>query len=214
MPFILNLLDANKWRLDKPFYNISIQTTGSGFAPVMFEDLSSYGLTTLALSLASVSDERHWEITNTLPAKRTMKIYEIIDCAKSYNLNVRACFNLTDEFNNFTPDFYFNWCKSHHIDQATFRKIYADGDNPEAQWVKEHSFSQAKFKKIISYVKEEGIPIARLPYGFIQYSVDGISTVIDDNCMSKDNIDEMKYAILRPNGHLYSRWDDKGSLIF
>ena len=30
----------------------------------------------------------------------------------------------------------------------------------------------------------------------------------------KDTIDEMKYAILRPNGHLYSRWDDKGSLIF
>ena len=51
-------------------------------------------------------------------------------------------------------------------------------------------------------------------YGFIQYSVKGISTVIDDNCMSKDNIDEIKYAILRPNGHLYSRWDDTGSLIF
>ena len=63
-------------------------------------------------------------------------------------------------------------------------------------------------------MRENGTPIARLPYGFIQYSVNGISTVIDDNCMSKDNIDEMKYAILRPNGHLYSRWDDKGSLIF
>ena len=42
----------------------------------------------------------------------------------------------------------------------------------------------------------------------------GISTVIDDNCMSKDNIDDLKYAILRPNGHLDSRWDDPGSLIF
>ena len=75
-----------------------------------------------------------------------------------------------------------------------------------------------KIKKCVQegelYVKEKGIPIARLPYGFIQYSVNGISTVIDDNCMSKDTIDEMKYAILRPNGHLYSRWDDKGSLIF
>ena len=37
MPFILNLLEANKC-LRKPFYNISIQTTGSGFAPVMFEE--------------------------------------------------------------------------------------------------------------------------------------------------------------------------------
>ena len=213
MPFILNLLEANK-RLRKPFYNISIQTTGSGFTPVMFEDLSSYGLTTLALSLASVSDERHWEITNTLPAKRTMKIYEIIDCAKSYNLNVRACFNLTSEFKDLKPEDYFDWCKTHNVDQATFRKIYTDGNGPEAQWVKQHEFPIENFGLIKKYIRENGTPIARLPYGFIQYSVDGISTVIDDNCMSKDNIDEMKYAILRPNGHLYSRWDDKGSLIF
>ena len=213
LPFIHMLLQYNKL-LRKPFYNISIQTTGSGLTPKDIGDLADNGLTTLALSLSSFSNERHWETTNTPKNKRTMTISALIQCAKEHNLNVRACFNLTDEFNAYYPEYYFKWCVDHDVDQATFRKIYVDGIGEEAQWVKAHPFAECNFRNIVKYVRENGTPIARLPYGFIQYSVNGISTVIDDNCMSKDNIDEMKYAILRPNGHLYSRWDDKGSLIF
>ena len=79
------------------------------------------------------------------------------------------------------------------------------------------SFFIFTFSEIKEYVYKNGKPIARLPYGFTQYSVNGISTVIDDNCMDikrKDNLDDLKYAILRPNGHLYSAWNDTGSLIF
>ena len=130
-----------------------------------------------------------------------------------------------DEINNQnqTPSCvdFMNWFvenvesyKNYNVDQLTFRKIYKSGNGKEANWVGEHEYPEAKFKTIIDYVCDKGVTIARLPYGFIQYSVDGISTVVDTNCMSKNNIDEMKYAILRPNGHLYSRWDDKGSLIF
>jgi molybdenum cofactor biosynthesis enzyme MoaA len=213
LPFIHMLLQYNKM-LRNPFYNISIQTTGSGLTGKDITDLAENGLTTLALSLSSFSGERHWEITNTPKNKRIMTIPALIECAKENNLNVRVCFNLTNEFNAYYPEYYFNWCQKHEVDQATFRKIYADGCGEEAKWVRSHAFADCNFQDIVKYVKEEGIPIARLPYGFIQYSVNGISTVIDDNCMSKDTIDEMKYAILRPNGHLYSRWDDKGSLIF
>ena len=108
----------------------------------------------------------------------------------------------------------FEIAQLNHVDQLTFRKIYADGENEKTDWIIKHQYSIKGFSDIINYIRENGTSIARLPYGFIQYSVHGISTVIDDNCMSKDNIDEMKYAILRPNGKLYSRWDDTGSLIF
>jgi hypothetical protein len=108
----------------------------------------------------------------------------------------------------------FEIAKFNYVDQLTFRKIYTDGENEKTEWIRNHEYPKEKFNEIINYIRENGTPIARLPYGFIQYSVHGISTVIDDNCMSKDNINEMKYAILRPNGKLYSRWDDTGSLIF
>lgn len=216
LEFIFKLLDCNK-TLRKPFYNITIQTTGSNLHYEDIKNLANEGVTTLALSISSVIDARNWDIIHTPEKARMMTLTKLIETAKEFNMNVRACFNLTDEFALANPKDYFNWCKSKRVDQVTFRKIYADGNGPEAEWVRSHEFPQEKFDAIKDYITENGTPIARLPYGFIQYSVHGISTVIDSNCMdvkTEDNLEEMKYAILRPNGHLYSAWNTKGSLIF
>lgn len=215
LEFVYKLLTANRM-LIKPFYNISIQTTGSNLTPRDIQELSYAGVTTLALSISSIDNERNWNIIHTPKQMRSMTIEALANTAKERNMNVRACLNLTDEFYtmSFHPESFFNWAKENNIDQLTFRKIYKDGENEKSAWISKHEFPDDRFTAIKSYIKREGTPISRLPYGFIQYSVHGISTVIDDNCMSKDNIDEIKYAILRPNGHLYSRWDDTGSLIF
>lgn len=213
LEFIFKLLDCNK-NLRKPFYNITIQTTASGLTSKDIKDLADAGVTTFALSMSSFNELVHWEITNTPKNKQTITFGRLFDEVEKDNMNLRVCFNLTDEFISINPYYYFNWAEECGVNQVTFRKIYTDGNGPEAEWVREHEFPQEKFDAIGEYIRNNGTQIARLPYGFIQYSVHGISTVIDSNCMSKDNIDEMKYAILRPNGHLYSRWDDTGSLIF
>lgn len=213
LPFIYNLLRENL-KLPKPFYNISIQTTGSGMTKKDIEKLSMLGVTTLALSISSFNDTTNWDIINTPNNKRTITLSELAATAKENNMNVRACFNLTDAFAGYSPQDFFNWASINEISQVTFRKIYKAGTGEEAKWVTAHEYSEDDFQNIQKYVRKNGTPIAKLPYGFIQYSVCGISTVVDDNCMSKDVVDEMKYAILRPNGHLYSRWDDTGSLIF
>lgn len=215
LEFIYQLLAYNRL-LRKPFYNITIQTTGSNLTQNDIKELADAGVTTLALSISSIDDTRNWEIIHTPIGARNMFIHTLIYTAKKNNMNVRACLNLTDEFYtmSFHPESFFNWAKENNIDQLTFRKIYKNGENEKSAWINKHEFPDDRFTAIKSYIKNEGTPISRLPYGFIQYSVKGISTVIDDNCMSKDNIDEIKYAILRPNGHLYSRWDDTGSLIF
>lgn len=213
LPFIYELLRLNR-TLRKPFFNISMQTTGTNLNPEEISKLAKAGITTLAISISSLNDERNWEIITAPKKVQTMPLVELIKCAKDNGLNVRACFNLTSEFNNAEPDELFKWAKDNKVDQVTFRKIYKNGNEEEAKWVSDHEFPEAKLKTFKQYVLDNGVAISRLPYGFIQYSVHGISTVVDDNCMSKDNIDEMKYAILRPNCHLYSRWDDTGSLIF
>lgn len=211
--FIYQLLAYNRL-LRKPFYNITIQTTASGLTIKDIQELAEAGITTFALSMSSFNELTHWEITNTPKNKQILSFGNLFNAVKNNNMNLRVCFNLTDEFINVTPSYFFDWAEECGVDQVTFRKIYADGNNEKAKWVKQHEFPLNNFYDIAKYIKTNGTPISRLPYGFIQYSVKGISTVIDDNCMSKDNIDEIKYAILRPNGHLYSRWDDTGSLIF
>lgn len=49
-----------------------------------------------------------------------------------------------------------------------------------------------------------------LPFGD-RYSVHGISTVIDVDCMKKERPQPGRYLILRENCRLYTRWDDQGS---
>ena len=48
-----------------------------------------------------------------------------------------------------------------------------------------------------------------------RYDYQGFSTVIDEDSMAQEeHKDSIKYLILRPDGHLYSKWDSKVSLIF
>lgn len=64
------------------------------------------------------------------------------------------------------------------------------------------------------YVNAKGKPLYQLPFGAVVHSLNGMSVVIDTNCMNKDSLLALKYVILRENGKLYSQWDDEGSLIF
>ena len=67
-----------------------------------------------------------------------------------------------------------------------------------------------------AYVIEHGAKLGVLPYGATKYSIMGMTVVIDMDCMSKEEQtrERYKYLILQPNCKLYSRWDDKASLIF
>ena len=218
--FIFQLLEVNK-KLRKPFYNIGIQTTGTNLTEMIINCFAQAGITTLALSISSFNDKQNWDIIQAPEKVRTMGLSQLVSTAKSCGMNVRLCINLTDAFNHYDPKEIFHICKTigvnnmeSGVEQVTFRKIYADGAGEEATWVQNHLYDENKFEDIKKYIKKFGTPIAILPYGYVQYSVHGISTVIDDNCMAKNEIESYKYAILRPNGKLYSRWDDSGSLIF
>lgn len=217
MNFIRRLLVTNQ-SLRQPFYNVEIQTTGSGMNEDTIKELAASGVTTLALSISSLDPVRNAEIIH-MPPKLNTNFENLIFDAHNYNMNVRACLNMTDEFNKYQPEQIFKWAYGLGIEQLTFRLIYQQEGNgfhgmEEWAWISQHRMTYENFDKYKVYVEKYGTPIARLPFGYIKYSLRGISTVVDTNCMAKDEIDNFKYAILRPNGKLYSRWDDKGSLIF
>ena len=217
MPFINKLMYINWHQLPKPFYNIAIQTTGANMIEQDIENLSEWGISTLALSVASFNMERNWDIIQTPKAARKLSIEQFIGVAKANNMNVRVCLNLTDEFNDCTPKYIFQWANERNVDQLTFRKIYRSGTNTEQdKWIIQHSYSNESYTKIIKFIKEMGIPIRILPFGATLHDCMGIGVVVDEDCMAKKNLEDMRYAILRPNngGHLYSSWDLKGSLIY
>jgi hypothetical protein len=70
------------------------------------------------------------------------------------------------------------------------------------------------WSRLSEYIEHKGRPLNRLPFGAMKYSIMGMSTVVDDNCMNKGEKTDLKYVILRRNCKLYSEWDDAASLIF
>jgi len=71
-------------------------------------------------------------------------------------------------------------------------------------------------RDIDHYIARNGTPLEVLPFGETRYSVHGMSTVADLDCMSKEVKPDgsIKYLILREDCHLYTRWDDPGSRLF
>jgi hypothetical protein len=113
----------------------------------------------------------------------------------------------------FLPNVIFDKLKAVGADQVTFRRLYTSGKGvPQDKWIDEHEY--LSYNLLSTYIEKNGRPLERLPFGAMRYSIRGMSTVVDDDCMSTEVKDSVKYLILRPNCKLYTKWDDEGSLLF
>ncbi|MDD3029809.1 MAG: radical SAM protein [Alphaproteobacteria bacterium] len=203
--------------LPSPFRWIEMQTTGVMLNDPYLRFLRNHvGVSTISVSISSFDNGSNNEIIGT-PDKHQVCLESLCQAIKKYDFNLRLSVNLTDQFNGYSnkPEKFFTYCRLLGADQVTLRILYTgDGETEQAEWIRKHSIADKTESQLIEYVKEEGRALERLEYGRVKYSILGMSTVIDDDCMAQDVSDSYKYVILRPNCKLYSRWDDPGSLIF
>jgi sulfatase maturation enzyme AslB (radical SAM superfamily) len=202
-------------QLSKPFRWIEMQTTGVLLDEPYLRFLRNHvWVSTISLSMSSFDNEINCKYNGT-PEKYKVNIEELCRSIKKYDFNLRISINMTDAFNNYSPEEIFRHVKSLGADQATFRILYTSGlDTAQDRWINEHAADKAVIDAVKDYVLKNGRPLEILEFGAIKYSVNEISTVIDDDCMSTIEKESLKYLILRENCKLYSKWDDKGSLIF
>lgn len=214
----LKMFDKINRQLVSSYKKVEIQTSGVGVDEDKLEFLGEIGVKTIALSISSLDDDENAEINQTSRKYPKVAIAEVVKQAIGHHFNVRLCLNLSSHFQRFFEeiDALFSRFSELGIHQATFRKLYtSDLDTEQDQWIKEHPFDPGLLGKLSAYIRERGRRLERLPFGAVRYSVKGISVVVDDDCMSETaDKEELKYAILRTNCKLYSKWDDKGSLIF
>lgn len=214
IPYLNDLAKWN-WQLQSPFRWIEIQTSGRGLLakenPIAFlRDV--VGVSTISLSVVDIFDEtRNAEIIGYTESIKDM-------CAeiKNANLNLRLSINMCNVLNDKSPEQIFDKCKELGANQVTFRELYSSKtDSKEDKWIDENNIDIFHLKWIINHILTKGYKLERLPFGATRYSVNEMSVVVDDDCMSTSvDKDELKYLILRPDGKLYTKWDDKGSLLF
>jgi len=205
--------------------------------------LKHIGVNTISLSISNVFDDNLFDDNNMkvigVSEKLKFNLSDLVKLLKEHGFNIRFSLNMLKVYDDYFAHQIIERCKTLGADQITFRKMYYDLDkdgfckNDEGRWVKANKCASGTIEMLKTYIegfqsKSGGGDIAEtptiypgkgeflytLPFGGKVYSIEGMSVVIDSDCMSKENNESLKYVILRENGKLYCRWDDKGSLIF
>lgn len=219
MPFLRHFLATMPNHL---FNNIEIQTTGKGLDEETVFELAQRGIDTFSISISSFNDLTNNSIITSNPfldsQNHPTDLKKLCSWVKSAGCLLRLSLNMSDAFYGYDcypPEVIFKKCKEEFgANQVTLRQLYiSDKECPQNDWIRKNC-NHEKEEEYFNYIKINGVPLERLPYGNIKYSVDGVGTVVDDDCMSKKNLDEIRYLILRPDCHLYTRWDDPASIIF
>lgn len=198
-----------------PFQWVEMQTTGVMFDRNYLRFLRNHvGVNVISISLSSFDPQINAEIVG-MPRGHKVDIPGLCADIKDYDFTLRLSINLTDAFGHLSPEEVFRQAKSLGADQVTIRGMYAteNESSPEAEYVRAHAIDFAPFAQ---YIREHGKQLGVLPYGLVKYSIHGMTTVVDDDCMSKakQETETYKYLILQPNCKLYSQWDDEASIIF
>lgn len=220
--------------LSSPFLNIEMQTSGATIDDNMLDFIKDIGVTTIAISVACIDNDKINQSIIQTPDKE-FNLRRLCSGIKSRNMNLRICLNMNDMICSklaeidYSEEFFspsieeaieevIVWCKELKADQITCRALWTSEDGtPQAEWIKENvtkkTFDFIKtFKEI---VKRDGRYLDTLEYGADRYDYKDFSVVVDEDSMAQEGKkDSVKYLIVRPNGHLYSRWDSKASLVF
>ena len=207
--------------LRHPFLNIEMQTTGA-FIDEAFLDFfrQSVGVTTVAISVACLDDDAHnREMIRT--RDEGLSLSKLCAAIRRRNMNLRICLNMNDGIlahHPLAPDSIISLCGGLGADQITFRALWApDEATDQGRWIAGHvTDTTLDFIKALKQdIRSKGKYLDTLEYGADRYDYHGFSVVVDEDCMAQEeNKNAVKYLILRPNGHLYSKWDSKASLIF
>ena len=171
-----------------------------------------YGLNVLALSVDSPKTLDDTAI--------------IIRRAKTLNLIVRITVN-ANKFLNLNAKTLIAFCKNMHVDQLTIRKLSypssSDENKDEVKWIKENT--KNSYTDLIEDFRKLNLkPIRKLPNLPVVndiftksdiFDCEGIALVTSDYCIQEESsVDEIRSLIFHQDGHLYTSWDSKASVLF
>ena len=208
--------------MDNPFKWIEMQTTGVLLDRNYLRFLRNHvGVNLISLSISSFSEHLNKEYVGMkYSVADSFDLFKLCEWIKEYDFSLRLSLNLTKSFESYTPEELFESCKDMGADQVTLRILYSSGSGtPQDAWIFMNGASEEWTRNVTNYVLHYGTKLGRLPYGKVKYSLNGMSVVVDDDCMAKGNeekemTENYKYLILQSNCKLYSQWDDEASLIF
>jgi len=199
----------------KPFRWIEIQTSGITLNDEKLKFLRHIlGVTTISLSLSNMFDSGINAETNQTPENLRFFIEDLCAKIKENGFNLRLSLNMWKCYDGVHPEVIFKRAKDLGANQITFRMLYTSGqdDLPQNKWIKDNLYRD---KDILdSYITSQGTKLETVSFGATRYDINGISTLLDQDCMVTHPVNDVRYLVLRPDCHLYTRWNTPGSILF
>lgn len=219
--FLQTLSIINKYVLPQKgcsgFNWIEIQTSAVGFDRPYARFLrNTVGVSVFSFSLSSFDNDKNAEIVG-MPKKMKVDISNVCSAVKEYDFTLRLSLNINTAMlesvhgSTYTEKIESIFAKALELgaNQLTFRKLYMTGKNEQSEWIAHNMVDDSFFDELNSYIVEHGKFIGKLPYGYSQYSLNGISIVVDKDCMNEEKVSKevSKYFVLRPDCKLYDGWN-------
>lgn len=214
-PF-LSMENIDSVRFHFPNYPIEVQTNGIALKNdnILHKALNILKIDVFAFSFDSPNDFESF--------------VDVFDYINDSNRVIRVTMNVTNALEECSLTYLIEKCKTYGVRQFSLRDInYPKNFNPkighkERKWIDENNN-----RDIYGYLNDQiyeyshkGIflkyPIIRkLPFGATIFDVDGISFTYFDYCVQESaNDDEIRSLIYQEDGHLYTSWNSKASIIF
>lgn len=196
---------------DNLHFPIELQTNGKYLAKNqrVLSSLYKRGLNVLAVSIAKPSDFEENE-------KMLVEAHKV-------GLVTRLTIVLNDEWKSIPFYKILLYCLNHNVSQLTFR-IPTIPDHPvhtnESARVQQWCLAQGPryYKKLIDEMNGmcNGKTLVRkLPFGAAVHDIKGIAVTVMDYCIQEaSNGDDLRSLVYQTDGHLYTTWDKKGSILF
>lgn len=199
---------------------VELQTNGALLAadPTYLGELSGHGVTTIALSVASVDPARSASLMEI-----ELDYLDLTARLDRLGFLSRVSLNLAREDSDRLPGYlgeYADLLASRGVRQLTLRTLGVP-DCPEEtseaseriDWVRAHGMPEAEVAALEDQIVEDGEPLRRLSYGARVFDYHGLSVVVA-TCMSDtEEVEEIRSFILQPDGHVYHSWNFKGSVL-
>ena len=203
-------------RMLNPFRFIELQTSGVNLDIDSVNCLIRSGVKTISISLSSLDSKINYECNNPNNSRYFVDIEKVSKLIKSSHLNLRFSLNMTKHFEEYSYDRIFSILNDLNVDQVIFRKLYTSGDDelPQNRWIKENRASSEYMDGLKEYIKKNGKIIDKNFLNVPRYSIQNISTILDEDCMSQEIADNYRYLIIKEDCHIYTKWQEPASLLF
>lgn len=170
------------------------------------DDLSWY------LNVLAVSVDSKGQFEKYLP---------LFNKCKNNGILTRITLNLTDLLKDLSFDFVLKYCIENKINQLTLRNIVCP-ENPKdektAQWIINNT-KEKVYDKFLSdailYSQEFGKKIRTLNHGVVITDIHGVAFSYSDYCIQeRSNGNNIRSLIFQEDGHLYTSWNSRASILF